>query len=279
MNNMFPRHFCYNGVSLTISLARGIESTDTSGKHWYNAFPYLNVSDISPPLDDVCDVLADVFSKYKTGDNTYDCVPLDTLMNLIANFEGMLCHVIRSDEEAQVFSEDEESKFKEAYKNLRKSTAKVYVKPLSKLQREHARSGSEVKESHFLSIKYPNHPLPCAWRYSKSELWVERPWLDGMISEDRAVEAFRMIINNDSPSSDEEPLINHDRTVNTPVYRIPMEMLRELSNVFFSEKEIEKILAAINEHKAQVISPESLNLIITDQHTKIPVKEFNLIQP
>jgi hypothetical protein len=183
-------------------------------------------------------------------------------MNLIANFEGMLCHVIRSDEEAQVFSEDEESKFKEAYKNLRKSTAKVYVKPLSKLQREHARSGSEVKESHFLSIKYPNHPLPCAWRYSKSELWVERPWLDGMISEDRAVEAFRMIINNDSPSSDEEPLINHDRTVNTPVYRIPMEMLRELSNVFFSEKEIEKILAAI-----------------TDQHTKIPVKEFNLIQP
>jgi hypothetical protein len=58
-----------------------------------------------------------------------------------------------------------------------------------------------------------------------------------------------------------------------------MEMLRELSNVFFSEKEIEKILAAINEHKAQVISPESLNLIITDQHTKIPVKEFNLIQP
>jgi hypothetical protein len=201
-------------------------------------------------------------------------------MNLIANFEGMLCHVIRSDEEAQVVIEDEESKFKEAYKNLRKSTAKVYVKPLSKLQREHARSGSEVKESHFLSIKYPNHPLPCAWRYSKSELWVERPWLDKMMSDNKAVDAFRMIINNDSPSSDEEPLINHDRTVNTPVYRIPMEMLRELSNVFFSEKEIEKILEVVSEYKAEVIASGSVDFLTTaDKHTKIPVKEFNLRHP
>lgn len=275
---MFPRYFCRNGVSLTITCDEPVDysmnelNNSMNELNWFTLFEYVNVSDISPPLEDMGNPCGDWDTNYKVDYNTYASVPCNVLMDLINKFGGILCAGNQTDSDIEHAIEDKKSRLQGVYKSLRKSTAKVYVRPLSKLQRVKARAGLDFKESHFLSIKYPGYSLPCAWRYSASEIWVERPWLDRMVNEDKVMEAFDMMANNTLASSVEEPLINHDKTVNTPVYRMPLQTLRELSEVYYDKGELLKILEHVDAYK-KVIGNEDIHDF--DAYQSIPVNELN----
>lgn len=241
MISLFPRYHCADGTSLTIHREDGAFFDHREAN--FNQEDTLIVSHINEHSISCC-------GKWSTdnihrADNVYT-VRTSVLIDMMLDHGGCIM-TVTEDGLAEMLKKEHEELALDASKKMKKTIAEVYVKPLSKLQRERARACDDVTESHFLSILYPEYgPAPHSWRYSASEVWVERPWLDKMMSSDGRLKIFQYISKHTNASSDEVPLLNYDKKIKIPVYRISMDLLRCFASDVYPRELVDKILDKMN---------------------------------
>lgn len=241
MRSLYPRYHCADGTSLTIHAANG-KLFDPHDKEW-DRNDLVTITCINEHAISVCD-----------GWNANDRHDLSNVYSVRASVvvDMMLQHggcimTVTEDTIAEMLDVKHKELALYACEKMKKTTAEVYIKPLSKLQRERARACDDVVESHFFSIKYPEYgTTPHAWRYSASEIWIERPWLDKMISNHGELKIFRYISKHTNASSDEEPLLNYDKRIKIPVYRINMDLLRDFNSDVYPRELVDKIIDKMN---------------------------------
>lgn len=241
MRSLFPRYHCADGTSLTIHREDGVlfDFDDED----LNEEDNLIVSQVNEHSISCCNKWS--LDNMHHINNVYT-VRTSVLIGMVLSHGGCIM-TVTEDGLAEMLKKEHEELALDASKKMKKTIAEVYVKPLSKLQRERARACDDVTESHFLSIMYPEYGhAPHSWRYSESEVWVERPWLDKMMSSDGRLKVFQYISKHTIPSSDEEPLLNYDKKIKIPVYRIPMNLLRCFASDVYPRELVDKILDKMN---------------------------------
>ena len=128
----------------------------------------------------------------------------------------------------------------------KKSTATVFLKPLSKLARVKALKGIRPPRKTFCAIKYPEHGN-VAWRYKEDEIWVERPWLDEMVSNGKEEEATSLIVQNTTPIDKEKPLEEYDTKIIIPVYVFKIARFNEVKPNYYYQEVVDKTLESLND--------------------------------